>query len=64
MLASIDAFNEDLPKLQEEDKFILAGKNFIMWGKLPQNKAQAVHVQKVSPECFMENNIVWRQLIQ
>lgn len=62
VLASIDVFNEDLPKLQKEDKFISAVRNFIMWGQLPQNKAQAVHVQKVAPECFLENDIVWRRL--
>ena len=62
VLASIDVFNEDLPKLQKEDKFITAVRNFIMWGQLPQNKLQASHVQKVAPECFLENDIVWRRL--
>ena len=62
VLASIDVFNEDLPKLQQQDKFILAVRNFILWGNLPQDKAQAAHVQKVAPECFMENDIVWRRL--
>ena len=62
VLASIDVFNEDLPKLQQQDKFIMAVRNFIMWGTLPQDKAQQAHVQKVAPECFMENEIVWRRL--
>jgi len=62
VLASVDVFNEDLPKLQQQDNFILAVRKFIMWGTLPSNKAQAQHVQKVAPECFLENDIVWRRL--
>ena len=62
VLANIDVFNEDLPSLQKEDSFISAILNFIKWGKLPQNKLQAAHVQRVAPECFLENDVVWRRL--
>jgi len=62
VLASIDVFTPDLPKLQDEDNFISAVKKFMLHQVLPRDGRQAAHVRKVACECFLENKIVWRRL--
>ena len=59
VLASIDVFTPDLPRLQERDKFIANVKTYMLTQQLPTNKQKALHVRKVEQECFFENNIVW-----
>ena len=62
VLASVDVFNDDLPRLQQEDDFIKTISNYIKTQELPLDKAKATHVRKVAPECFFEDNILWRRL--
>ena len=62
ILASIDVFDDDLPRLQAEDYFIKTVSDYMHHQKLPTNKKQAAHVQIVGKECFLDNGIIWRRL--
>ena len=62
VLASIDVFNDDLPRLQKEDEFISNVLTYITTQKLPADMTKATHVRKIGPECFIDNDIVWRRL--
>jgi transposase InsO family protein len=62
VLASIDVFNNDLPRLQMEDEFVKSVFNYITRQVLPADKMKAAHIKKVGPECFIDNDIIWRRL--
>ena len=62
VLSSIDVFDDDLPRLQNEDKFIKAVSNYMLHQILPTDKKQATHIQTVGKESFLDNGIIWRRL--
>jgi transposase InsO family protein len=62
VLASIDVFNDELPELQQKDEFVRSISQYITTQVLPNDRMKAVHVKKVGPECFIDNNIIWRRL--
>ena len=62
VLASIDVFNDDLPKFPKKDNFISKVITYITTQNLLADMAKAAHVNKIGIECFIENDIVWRRL--
>jgi hypothetical protein len=62
VLAAIDVFTPDLPVLQIQDKFVGAVRRYMLTQQLPRDGARAAHVKRVAPECFIENDVIWRRL--
>ena len=62
VLESIDIFNEDLLQLQKQDEFCCTLKKFLQNGSLPSDGSKANYIKQIGPQCFMENDILWRRM--
>ena len=62
VLESIDIFNEDLLQLQKQDEFCCTLKKFLQDGSLPSDGSKANYIKQIGPQCFMENDILWRRM--
>ena len=62
VLESVEIFNEDLLQLQKQDEFCVAVKKFLFNGQTPLNGSQANYIKEIGPQCFVENDILWRRM--
>ena len=62
VLEPIDIFNEDLLHLQKHDEFCMFIKSFLKDGTLPGDGNKANLVSQIGPQCFIENDILWRRM--
>jgi hypothetical protein len=60
----IDVFASDLPRLQQEDKLVRALRNFLKEKIMPDDATarDKQTIERVSKECFLENDILWRRM--
>ena len=62
VIAEIDIFSNDIPKLQHADEFATAIKKFLQNGSLPADKPKAAYIARIAPTCFMRHNMLWRRI--
>ena len=62
VLESIDIFSDDLFNLQKQDQFCNTVTKFLKDGSLPTNGSQANYIKQIGPQCFVENDVLWRRM--
>ena len=62
VLETIDIFSTDLPGLQNQDEFCASIRKFLQDGSVPTNGSKANYIKQIGPQCFLENDILWRRM--
>jgi hypothetical protein len=61
-VSEVNVLNKDLPTLQQQDPFFGQLFRYLTYGEISPDKQLQAKLERMAPECFFENGILWRRL--